>query len=173
MKNLTQLINAPLEAEDLLNIKDELVAGLNNITANFSSTDDIGELPPIIAGLEAINFNDISEITSLINAVMGYFKMGKSCDFSGEIGTFPTRDEFCKSTLGTAFMKNAMTCPIHQETHEEYTYLFHDLINPSNITWNYEEENVREGKQLNGKKSRKPKKAYMDIDDFGKQLKLI
>ena len=65
MKNLTQLINAPLEAEDLLNIKDELVAGLNNITANFSSTDDIGELPPIIAGLEAINFNDISEITSL------------------------------------------------------------------------------------------------------------
>ena len=172
MKNLTQLINAPLEAEDLLNIKDELVAGFNNITANFSSTDDIGELPPIIAGLEAINFNDISEITSLINAVMGYFKMGKSCDFSGEIGTFPTRDEYCKSTLGTAFMKNAMTCPIHQETHEEYAYLFHDLINPSNITWNYEEENVREGKQLNGKKHRQPK-AHMDMDDFGKQLKII
>ena len=167
MKNLTRIINAPLEAEDLINIKDELVAGLNNITGNFSSTDDIGELPPIIAGLEAINFNDISEITSLINAVMGYFKMGKSCDFSGEIGTFPTRDEFCKSKLGTTFMKNAMTCPIHQESHEMYAYLYHDLINPTNLTWNYKEENVREGKQLNGKKHHM-QKGPMDMDDYGK-----
>ena len=54
----------------------------------------------LILGLEAINSNDITEITSLINSVMGYFKVGKSCDFSGEIGTFPTRDEFCNSTLG-------------------------------------------------------------------------
>ena len=44
------LVNAPLEAEDLLNIKDELVSGLNNITRNFSSSDDVGELFSIITG---------------------------------------------------------------------------------------------------------------------------
>ena len=50
MKSLRTLVNAPLEAEDLLNIKDELVSGLNNITRNFSSSDDIGELYSIITG---------------------------------------------------------------------------------------------------------------------------
>ena len=85
MKNMTQLLNAPLEAEDLFSIKNEFIAGLNTITKNFSNADEVAELPSIILGLEAINLNDISEITSLINAVMGFFKMGKSCDFSGKI----------------------------------------------------------------------------------------
>ena len=173
MKNLTQLLNAPLEAEDISSIKDRLLTGLNNITISFTSSQDIGELPSIISALEAITLNDISDITSLINGVMGYFKMGKSCDLSAEIGKFPTRDEFCNLTLGRAYMKNALRCPIHQETHEMYSYLFHDLMNPTNYTWSdedmeneYTDQYERQGKNI-GKKSGKAHfkpKGPMDID---------
>ena len=173
MRNLTQLLNAPLEAEDISSIKDRLLTGLNNITISFTSSEDIGELPSIISALEAITLNDISDITSLINGVMGYFKMGKSCDLSAEIGKFPTRDEFCNLTLGRAYMKNALTCPIHQETHDMYTYIFHDLINPTNYTWSdedmeneYTDQYERQGKNI-GKKSGKAHfkpKGPMDID---------
>ena len=50
MKSFRTLFNAPLEAEDLLNIKDELVSGFNNITRNFSNSDEVGELFFIISG---------------------------------------------------------------------------------------------------------------------------
>ena len=98
--------------------------------------------------------------------------------FSGEIGTFPTRDEFCNSTLGTAIMKNAMTCPIHQETHEMYSHLFYEMmLNSTNATWiyDYDETYVRQGKQLkgnkqNGNSGKKPYKHKGPMDaDFGKR----
>merc|ERR1712062_68595 len=173
IKSLRTLVNAPPEAEDLLNIKDELVYGFNNITRNFSSSDDIGGLFSIITGLEAINSNDIAEITSLINSVMGYFKMGKSCDFSGEIGTFPFRDEFCNSTLGTVYMKNAMTCPIHQETHEMYANMFFELLSPSNYTnWMEDYENSdqydRQGRKM-GEKSKQAKDKKLGKDYYRKK----
>ena len=65
MKSLRTLVNAPLEAEDLLNIKDELVSGLNNITRNFSSSDDIGELFSIITG-KAIKEIMLSTVNPLL-----------------------------------------------------------------------------------------------------------
>lgn len=108
-KNATNLMEAPIQAEELLTLVNELTLNLENI-------DDVGEMgSDLKSALVKLSLNDLQEITSLINDVKGYFELGQSCDLSGDIGSFPSRDEFCSSTLGQTYMESANTCSDHNE----------------------------------------------------------
>ena len=117
MKHLMKLGSGPILPEDLILVKDELISGLTNITQNFTQ---VGELPILVEVLRQFSLQDVEQFTTLLNEVMGFFKLGQSCDFSAEVGTFPTREEFCQLTLGETYVKNLMPCQRNTSMHHEY-----------------------------------------------------
>ena len=67
-------------------------------------------------------------------------------------------------------MKNAMTCPIHQETHEMYASMFFELLSPSNYSnWMEDYENSdqydRQERKM-GEKSKKTKDKKFGKDHY-------
>ena len=100
---------------------------MKELTTNFASelldiTNSSDGSKLFAKFLDQFDDQDFEVIAEIVNTILKYFKLGPSCDLKGEMGSFPTRDEFCQMKLGQTFVKNAMNCHSHENDFDDDDY---------------------------------------------------